>query len=92
LQIIIASIRISDKGQLKAEEEFIYDLNRFNVLTSRAKSKAILVCSENFLDYLPKRHQIMESVEKIRKFTYDFCNNSKSINISNETVVFHWKE
>jgi hypothetical protein len=91
-ELIIASMGISDKDQLKAEEEFIYDLNRFNVLTSRAKSKAILVCSKNFLDYLPKRHQIMESVEKIRKFTYDFCNNSKSINISNETVVFHWKE
>ena len=48
--LIIATMGISDNDQLAAEEEFIYDLNRFNVLTSRAKSKVILLCSRNFLD------------------------------------------
>ena len=44
---------------LAAEEAFIYDLNRFNVLTSRAKQKMLLLCSRTFLDYIPGDRDIM---------------------------------
>ena len=91
-KIIIASMGISDRDQLGAEEEFIFDLNRFNVLTSRAKSKAILVCSKNYLDYLPKNHQIMDNASKIREFTYYLCDKSQELRFSDESIVFRWKE
>ena len=83
---------ISDRDQLSAEEEFIFDLNRFNVLTSRAKSKAILVCSKNYLDYLPRSHQIMDNASKIRKFTYYLCDKSQELRFSDESIAFRWKE
>ncbi len=70
---IIATIGVSSKDQLRAEEEFIYELNRFNVLTSRAKSKIVLISSRNFLDYVPNDRIIMEYASKIRSFAYTYC-------------------
>jgi DNA polymerase III delta prime subunit len=82
--LIIATIGVSDKDQLQAEESFIYDLNRFNVLTSRAKSKVILICSKNYLDYIPRDQYIMDYAARMRKYIYNFCGNYKNLNILNE--------
>ncbi|MGV9206335.1 MAG: AAA domain-containing protein, partial [Promethearchaeia archaeon] len=76
---IIASIGISARDQLMAETQFIYDLNRFNVLTSRARKKFMLVCSENFLKYIPEERDLMENAAKIRRFAFNFCSECKTI-------------
>jgi len=91
-KMIIASMGISDRDQLKAEEEFIFDLNRFNVLTSRAKAKAILICSKNYLNYLPRNYEIMENASKIRNFAYYHCNKSKKLNEIEKSIEFRWRE
>jgi len=83
--LIIATMGISDNDQLAAEEEFIYDLNRFNVLTSRAKSKVILLCSRNFLDYMPKRREILNYSSKIRDYALDFCDENKQLQIKDSS-------
>ncbi len=83
--LIIATMGISDNDQLAAEEEFIYDLNRFNVLTSRAKSKVILLCSRNFLDYMPKRKEILEYSSKIRNYALDFCDETIQLSIKDSS-------
>ncbi|MHA2001687.1 MAG: AAA domain-containing protein, partial [Promethearchaeota archaeon] len=93
--LIIASIGLSDLDQIKAEEEFIYDLNRFNVLTSRAKNKIILVCSEKFLEYLPSDRNIMEQASQIRIFAKKYCNQENSEYVFDEKgnlnqVRFRW--
>ena len=71
---IIASVGISSRDQLSAEEAFIYDLNRFNVLTSRAKQKMLLVCSRNFLDYVPRDRDVLAYAARIRDYAMNFCN------------------
>jgi len=73
--IIIASVGISSEDQLVAEEEFIYDLNRFNVLTSRAKSKIIVIASKNYITYIPRNKNVLLSGSKIREYFQDFCSN-----------------
>ncbi|MCY3412594.1 MAG: AAA family ATPase [Candidatus Heimdallarchaeota archaeon] len=75
--LIIGTIGISSLDQLQAEEEFIYEINRFNVLTSRAKNKIILICSRNFLDYFPDSREVVSSSSKIIDYALDFCNSSK---------------
>src|SRR6056297_586367 len=96
-EVIIASVGLSDQDQLAAEEEFIYDVNRFNVLTSRAKKKLIVVCSENFLEYMPEDREILQFSGKMRKYCYDFCNREEPIVFQNpegiqELLVFRWFE
>lgn len=83
--LIIATMGISDNEQLSAEEEFIYDLNRFNVLTSRAKSKVVLLCSRNFLDYMPKRKEILEYSSKIRNYALDYCDETLQLKIKDSS-------
>ncbi len=77
---IITSIGISAQDQLLSEEEFIYNLNRFNVLSSRARAKFILICSKNFLTYIPNDKELMQTAAKIRRFALDYCNNEKELN------------
>ena len=86
---IIATIGISSKDQLLAEEEFIYDINRFNVLTSRAKNKIVLIASRNYINYIPKTREVMQSAARIRLFVEDFCDQS---NISQVDCKEHGKE
>jgi len=83
-ELIISSIGLSDKDQLNAESEFIYNLNRFNVLTSRAKSKIVLVSSKKFLNFIPNDRSIMEQAAKIRMFALDFCNKETLLNVFNK--------
>jgi DNA polymerase III delta prime subunit len=79
---IIASVGISSKDQLSAEEEFIYDLTRFNVLTSRAKSKIILIASANYLNYYPSDRDVADFASKIHYFANEFCNKRKLIDVT----------
>ncbi|MBD3190351.1 MAG: AAA family ATPase [Candidatus Heimdallarchaeota archaeon] len=95
--LIIATIGLSDKDKLAAEEEFIYDLNRFNVLTSRAKAKVILICSRNYLEYLPKSREVMEYSSKIRFYGLRFCNESEKLQLTwnnqqKEEIEFRWRK
>ena len=64
--MIICSIAISSKDQLRAEEEFIYGLNRFNVISSRARKKFVFICSQNYLNYLPSDQEMMNSISMIK--------------------------
>jgi hypothetical protein len=82
--LIIATIGVSDRDQLEAEASFIYDLNRFNVLTSRAKSKVILCCAKNFLNYVPADQEMMDHAARIRKYAFEFCQKWARLSITNE--------
>ncbi len=75
---IIGSMGVSSRDQLSAEEEFIYDINRFNVLTSRAKQKMLLICSQNYLDYIPRDRRVMGYAARVRDFALSYCNNAQS--------------
>ncbi len=96
-ELIITSVGLSDVDQISAEEEFIYDLNRFNVLTSRAKKKIIYICSDSFLDFIPNDRSVMEHASHSYNYVYNFCNREKVIFIKNEKdnldyIYFRWKE
>ncbi len=82
--LIIASYGVSDKDQIAAEEEFLYDLNRFNVLTSRAKHKVVVICSKSLLDHIPSDRDVMDAAGKLQLYALDFCGNATTILPTNE--------
>ncbi|MDH5401553.1 MAG: AAA domain-containing protein [Candidatus Heimdallarchaeota archaeon] len=73
-EVIIASLGISDKDQLLAEESFIYNRNRLNVLITRAKYKLILLTSRNFLEYIPNDSDLLFDVSICPRLV-DYCNS-----------------
>ncbi len=93
---IIGSVALSSRDQLSAEEAFIYDINRFNVLTSRAKQKMLLLCSESFLDYIPRDRDVFAYAARVRQFAYGFCNVEQALSVQNErgeieTPAVRWR-
>ena len=83
-ELIISTIGLSDRDQISAESEFIFDLNRFNVLTSRAKSKIILIASKRFLRFIPNKREIMKEADQIRRYAFEYCNKFVDIQLKNE--------
>ena len=79
-------------SKIEAEEEFIYSLNRFNVLTSRATAKIVIVCSWNFLNHLSNDRNILEQGAKIRQFAIDFCNSQEKLQIGQLKVDLRYRK
>jgi hypothetical protein len=93
---IIASMGVSARDQLSAEESFIYGLNRFNVLTSRAKQKLLLLCSRNFLSHIPADRELLGNAALIRRYALNFCDQAEGVEVQNEEeqaegVVRRWR-
>ena len=79
---ILGTVAISSRDQLAAEEAFIYDLNRFNVLTSRARQKMVLLCSRAFLDYVPNEREVFAHAARVRDFAYGFCDRDERFQVT----------
>lgn len=68
---IIVSGTQSDATEISGNAEFILDLNRTNVIFSRAKDRLIVVCSKNLLDSIPSEADEYENSilwKKLRSF------------------------
>ena len=78
---IIASMGISARDQLAAEETFIYDMNRLNVLTSRAKQKMLMICSREFLEYTPRHREVVAAAARSRDFAMVYCNQKLGVSL-----------
>lgn len=80
--VIIGSMGVSSLEQLQSEEEFLYNINRFNVLISRAKHKMIFICSQNFAQYVPQKRELMNAAHQVRKYTDQICNTHQDVVIT----------
>ena len=95
--LIITSIGLSDVDKIGEECEFIFDINRFNVLTSRAKNKLIFVSSREFLRYVPEDRTVIEHAAKINYYVKKYCNKKMNLTIpledgSKTQIKFRYKK
>ena len=79
--VMIASFGLGDVDQIAAEEEFLYSLNRFNVITSRAKAKLIVIVSRHLVDYLPRDRQTLEESRLLKHYATGFLRQSTRVMI-----------
>ena len=70
--VMIASFGLGDVDQIAAEEEFLYSLNRFNVIASRAKAKLIVIMSRRLVDHLPRDRQALEESRLLKHYATGF--------------------
>lgn len=76
---MIASLGLGDRDQIRSEEEFLFSLNRFNVVASRARAKLILLISQSLIDHLPSDLDIMRQSGFIKHFCDGFLTHEKEI-------------
>jgi DNA replication ATP-dependent helicase Dna2 len=74
--VMLASFGLGDGDQIASEEEFLYDLNRFNVIVSRAKTKIVVVMSRRLVDYLPHDLKALRDSRLLKDFAGGYLRRS----------------
>jgi hypothetical protein len=74
--VIIGSFGVGDPDMIAAEDEFLYDLRRFNVMASRARAKLILFVTRSLLDHLSNDKDVLAESRLLKLAVDTFCNTS----------------
>jgi hypothetical protein len=56
--------------------EFLHDLNRFNVLATRAKAELVVVASRELVSHISGDLKVIRSSEMLKDFVDTFCGHS----------------
>ncbi|WP_306226565.1 DEAD/DEAH box helicase [Bosea beijingensis] len=79
--VMIASFGLGDRDQIAAEEEFLYSLNRFNVIASRAKAKLIVIMSRRLVDHLPRDPDVLRKSRLVKHYADGYLLRSVAASI-----------
>lgn len=71
--VIIGSFGLGDPDIISAEDGFLYNLNRFNVLTSRARAKLIVLVTRTLLEHLSNDADVLEESRLLKQFAETYC-------------------
>lgn len=72
--VIVASFGIGDADLIRAEDEFLFSLRRFNVLASRDRAKLIVLAPESLIEYLPNEATILSQAHLLKGYVQNYCN------------------
>lgn len=79
---ILASYAVGDPDTIAQEEEFLQDLNRFNVLATRAKTKLIVLITDELLSHIASDIEIIRGSRLIKSFADTFCTERRVIPVT----------
>ncbi|MGY1608747.1 DEAD/DEAH box helicase [Geodermatophilus sp. SYSU D00700] len=83
--VILASYAVGDPDTVAEEAEFLHNLNRFNVLATRAKAKLIVMASREVVSHISGDLEIIRSSELLKDFVDTFCAQSRP-------ATLHWRD
>lgn len=82
--VIIASYTLGDPDQIAQEEEFLMNLNRFNVIASRARAKLLLLVSQEVISHLAQDTDVLRDSRLLKQYAEMFCSNSRRMNLGHK--------
>lgn len=80
--VIIASFALGDPDSIRDEDEFLFSLNRFNVMASRARAKLIVLVSQEVVDHLATDLDVMHQSKLLKIFVESYCNRSRELELA----------
>ena len=98
--VIIASFALGDQDAIQDEDEFLMSLNRFNVMTSRARAKLITLVTQEVVNHLSGELDILRQSRLLKVFIESFCNNSRPMTLGHVSAngvlqvdgMFKWRQ
>ena len=98
--MIIASFALGDQDAIQDEDEFLMSLNRFNVMTSRARAKLITLVTQEVVNHLSSELDILRQSRLLKVYVESFCNNSRPMTLGHISVnaalqvdgMFKWRQ
>jgi hypothetical protein len=79
--VIIASFGLGDPDIISSEDEFLYNLNRFNVLTSRARAKIIVFVTRSLLEHLSNDADVLKESRLLKQFAESYCTQRQIVQV-----------
>jgi DNA replication ATP-dependent helicase Dna2 len=80
--VILATFALGDPDSIRDEDEFLYSLNRFNVMASRARAKLIVFVSQEIVDHLATDIDVMHNSKLLKVFAESFCAKSQDLTLA----------
>lgn len=77
--VILASYAVGDPDTISEEAEFLQNLNRFNVLATRAKAKVVVVVSEELLSHIATDIEVIRTSRLLKSFADTYCDQRTTI-------------
>ena len=77
--VMIASFALGDADAIGSEDEFLLSLNRFNVIASRARTKLIVLVSEEVVNHLSSDLDVLHGSRLLKSFVDSFCRNERPL-------------
>jgi DNA replication ATP-dependent helicase Dna2 len=71
---MLATFALGDPDAISDEDEFLLSLNRFNVMSSRARAKLIIFASQELVDHLSSDMKVLKESALLKTFVGSFCN------------------
>ncbi|WP_146009608.1 DEAD/DEAH box helicase [Deinococcus planocerae] len=92
--VIVASFGLGDPDLIASEDEFLYDIRRFNVLVTRARVKVIVLMSRSVLLHLSDDQDVARDSRLLKAFVRQFCTqvSEATITYTDEDGVCHARE
>lgn len=98
--VIIASFALGDQDAIQDEDEFLMSLNRFNVMTSRARAKLITLVTQEVVNHLSGELDILRQSRLLKVYVESFCNNFRPMTLGYVTAngvlqvdgIFKWRQ
>lgn len=79
--VIIASFGLGDPEMIAVEDEFLYDLRRFNVMVSRACVKVIVLMSRSVLEHLSDDQDVLRASRLLKQFVELYCADETALQL-----------
>ncbi len=77
--VILGSYAVGDPDTISQEADFLQNLNRFNVLATRAKAKVIVMVSDELLSHIATDIAVIRTSVLLKSFAETFCDQRASI-------------
>lgn len=76
---ILASFAVGDPDAIFEEDEFLHSLNRFNVLASRARTKLVVLVSQEIVDHLSGDLDVLRASRLLKSYCQSFCREARPL-------------
>jgi superfamily I DNA and/or RNA helicase len=97
--VIIASFALGDQDAIQDEDEFLMSLNRFNVMTSRARAKLVILVTQEVVNHLSSDLEVLRQSRLLKVFVESFCEKARPMTLGHVSIngdlpvngIFKWR-
>ena len=79
--VIVASYALGDPDAIGDEDEVLMSLNRFNVMSSRARAKLIVLVSREVVDHLSGDLETLRASRLLKNYVDSFCRDARPMTL-----------